>query len=125
MRGYRLKVVNAAGDPGAVARFARHGESGGESGGGGPGGATGGRESRGGESGGGVSGGATGDSAAELAWHRQVRELVALGGGDEMLGRMHDELVEVLRLRPLTTVVTSWDGAVERTYRDLVTALDG
>ena len=84
---------------GALARFARRGEPGAD------------------------EPGADVDGAAELAWHRQVRELVARGGSEVMLGRMYDQLVEVLRHRPLTTVLTSREGAVEVTYRALAAAL--
>lgn len=61
---------------------------------------------------------------AELPWHRQVQEKVDQNGGLPLLADMHDRLAEVLRSRPAACVVQSEAGAIERTYKAVVAALD-
>lgn len=60
----------------------------------------------------------------DLPWHRQVRRIVADGGGPAMLAEMHDRLTEVLRARPAATVVRSAAGEVRQTYEELAAILD-
>jgi predicted kinase len=63
--------------------------------------------------------------AATEPWHREVNDLVASSGGMPMLGQMHDQLTELMELRPDAVVVRSGEGAVERTYLTLLRALGG
>jgi predicted kinase len=60
----------------------------------------------------------------ELPWHRQVQEIVERGGGQALLGRMHDQLTAVLAARPHAVVVPSAPGAIQQTYEALTTILD-
>ncbi|MEV0703824.1 AAA family ATPase [Saccharopolyspora sp. NPDC050389] len=60
----------------------------------------------------------------DLPWHQQVKEIVAREGGFSRLSEMHDQLIEVVQLRPAATVVASEAGAVQRTYEDLIKALE-
>lgn len=59
----------------------------------------------------------------EPAWHRQVREVVAQGGGPALLARMHDQLTRVLAARPQVIVVATTEGAVETAYHALAAIL--
>lgn len=60
----------------------------------------------------------------DLPWHGQIKEIVAEQGGASLLAAMHDQLTEVVRMRPTATVLTSEAGAVQRTYEALVGILD-
>lgn len=62
--------------------------------------------------------------SSELPWHRQVQEVVERGGGLPMLADMYDQLTEVLRSRPGSTVIPSEADAVQRTYEAFTAALD-
>jgi predicted kinase len=56
-------------------------------------------------------------------WIRHHHRLIELSGGPVVLGAMHDNLVEVVRLRPGAVVVPSVVGAVQETYELLADAL--
>lgn len=56
-------------------------------------------------------------------WHEQVKKIVAREGGAEFLARAYDQLAEVVRSRPAVTVLSSEEGAVERTYDALLSVL--
>lgn len=56
-------------------------------------------------------------------WHGQVQRIVEETGGNALLTAMHDQLTEVLRARPATTVLPSTEGEIDRTYQALVAAL--
>ena len=56
-------------------------------------------------------------------WVRHHHRLVDLFGGPEVLGRMYDDLVEVVRRRPGAAVVRSVAGAVGETYGLLTSVL--
>jgi len=60
----------------------------------------------------------------ELAWHRQVRDIVDRAGGAVLLGDMYDQLVEVIRTRTNAVVVPSVAGAVRQTYEAVAAVLD-
>jgi hypothetical protein len=60
----------------------------------------------------------------DLPWHQQVKEIVERKGGPSHLADMHDQLAEVVRLRPAATVITSEAGAIQRTYEALTAVLD-
>ena len=57
-------------------------------------------------------------------WHEQVRQVVEEQGGATALAAMYDQLSEVLAARPGAEVLTSSEGDVEATYRDLVALLN-
>lgn len=59
----------------------------------------------------------------DLDWHHQVKEIVEQEGGAAHLARLHDRLTEIVRRRPAVTVLTSEEGAIERTYDSLASAL--
>jgi hypothetical protein len=61
---------------------------------------------------------------SELAWHRQVREIVEREGGQAFLADMHDRLTAVLAARHDATVIPSTAGAIQQTYAALTAILD-
>ncbi|MEB3367738.1 AAA family ATPase [Saccharopolyspora mangrovi] len=56
-------------------------------------------------------------------WHAQVKEIVRREGGEDFLAGAYDQLTEIIRHRPAITVLTSEEGAVERTFGELVSLL--
>ncbi|GIF75620.1 AAA family ATPase [Asanoa siamensis] len=56
-------------------------------------------------------------------WVRHHQRFVEQRGGTAFLGSMYDDLLEVLRQRPLAVVVPSTAGAVRETYDRLATVL--
>jgi predicted kinase len=57
------------------------------------------------------------------AQHREAALLVEQSGGLDELGHMYTRLLEVIAARPSTRIVTSVDGYVEESYRDLLSAI--
>jgi hypothetical protein len=62
--------------------------------------------------------------ASPRAEHREAAALLERSGGTDELGNMHRRLMEIVAARPSTRRVTSVDGQVEQTYRDLLAAID-
>jgi predicted kinase len=60
----------------------------------------------------------------ELAWHRQVRDIVDRTGGEALLAGMYDQLAEVIRTRTNAVVVSSVAGALRQTYEAVAAILD-
>ena len=65
-----------------------------------------------------------GAAETENPWHDQVRAIVAANGGDDALTGCHAALERLLRERPNAVVIVGAEGAVEETYRSLVTSLN-
>lgn len=61
-----------------------------------------------------------GDSDPDDPWHAQVRDIVAAGGGDELLARYHQALTALVSERPEAQVITSVAGDPDRTYDALL-----
>lgn len=59
----------------------------------------------------------------ERPWHRQVQQVVASTGGRPLLSSMYDQLADVVRTYPGAVVVPCVEGAIDRTYRDLLALL--
>lgn len=57
--------------------------------------------------------------------HRDAAELQRRAGGRETLAATYDRLLAVIAARPATRMITSVDGDVDGTYRDLLAALGG
>lgn len=64
-----------------------------------------------------------GASDPDDPWHAQVRDIVAAGGGDEMLTRYHRALTALVAERPDAQVITSVEGAADQTYQALLDSL--
>ncbi|WP_426246081.1 AAA family ATPase [Nocardioides sp. LHG3406-4] len=64
-----------------------------------------------------------GESEPEDTWHDTVRAIVAANGGDAELLRCHAALDEMTATRRDAVVIRSAEGAVDETYRLLVTSL--
>ena len=64
-----------------------------------------------------------GEAEPDDPWHAQVRAIVAADGGDEALVRCHEGLQRLLEQRPGAVVVPSTEGAVDDTYRRVVSSL--
>ncbi len=60
----------------------------------------------------------------ELAWHRQVRDIVDRTGGEALLAGMYDQLAEVIRTRTNAVVVSSVAGALRQTDEAVAAILD-
>jgi hypothetical protein len=56
-------------------------------------------------------------------WQQQVRQIVADGGGTELLASMYDRLTSVLAARPQITVLASTEGAIAEDYQALTAIL--
>jgi predicted kinase len=67
--------------------------------------------------------GRRGAAEASDPWHGQVRVIVAELGGDAALAEFYAGLESLLLDRPNAIVITSAEGAVERTYRELADSL--
>lgn len=65
-----------------------------------------------------------GDDGIDVAWHRQVQEIVRSQGGDGVLVECHDALTALAGQRPDAVVIQSRAGDVEGTYRQLLAALE-
>ncbi|MGI8577646.1 MAG: AAA family ATPase [Nocardioidaceae bacterium] len=63
-------------------------------------------------------------AAGELAWHRQVQEVVDSHGGPQLLAEMYDRLAEAMQRRPTAVVIPSEDGAISQTYEAFLTAVE-
>ncbi|BCW65988.1 hypothetical protein NicSoilB4_07510 [Arthrobacter sp. NicSoilB4] len=59
----------------------------------------------------------------DVPWHEQIKAIVNLGGGPQLLESMYDGLVSGLRKRPSAILIHSTHGAIEETYASLITAL--
>lgn len=56
-------------------------------------------------------------------WQQAVRQIVADGGGTELLASMYDQLTSVLAARPQITVLASTEGAIAADYQALTAIL--
>lgn len=67
--------------------------------------------------------GRRGGSGADDEWHEQVRVIVAELGGDAALADYYAGLEGLLSERPNAVLITSVEGAIEDTYRELAASL--
>jgi hypothetical protein len=56
-------------------------------------------------------------------WQREVRQIVARGGGPALLASMYDRLAGVLAARSQITVLASTEGAIAEDYQALTAIL--
>ena len=56
-------------------------------------------------------------------WQREVRRVVADGGGTALLASMYDQLTRVLAARPQVTILASTEGAITENYQALAAIL--